>query len=212
MYGRCLRLEPTTSQAKCPAVLPAPATMNELDIALFLQLNAVADSPLWAIAAARWVSSHLSTLAMGLLIPLVFLGPRARWQVLGVVLTMALAWLLARGLREAIPSVRPFVLGLGQQWLDHSAGPGFPSMHATMAAAWAAGLTAFAPLQRRWVWATVCIPIALAIAFSRVYLGVHFPSDIALGILIGPLTAMAAVVLAAHTPLRRWAPGNTPLT
>jgi undecaprenyl-diphosphatase len=182
--------------------------MNALDIALFLHLNATADSPQWAITAAVWASSYLSTLAMGLLIPLVFLGPRARWQVLGVVLTMVMAWLLARGLRETIASVRPFVMGVGQQWLDHSAGPGFPSMHATMAAAWAAGLTAFAPMQRRWMWAAVCVPVALAIAMSRVYLGVHFPSDIALGLLIGAVMSVLALVLAARTPLRRWAPAH----
>ena len=186
--------------------------MNELDIALFLQINASADSPPWAIAAARWASNHLSTLAMGLLLPLVFLGPRARWQVLGVVLAMVMAWLIARGLRETVPSVRPFVMGVGQQWQDHSAGPGFPSMHATMAAAWAAALTAFAPARRRWMWAVVCVPIALAIGLSRVYLGVHFLSDIVLGMLIGAVTTIAAAMLARHTLLRRWAPDNLPLT
>ena len=62
------------------------------------------------------------------------------------------------------------------------------------------------------MWAVVCVPIALAIGLSRVYLGVHFLSDIVLGMLIGAVTTIAAAMLASHTLLRRWAPDNLPLT
>jgi len=39
---------------------------------------------------------------------------------------------------------------------------------------------------------TVCIIIAGLIAFSRLYLHVHFPSDVLVGIAIGILSAISA--------------------
>jgi membrane-associated phospholipid phosphatase len=40
------------------------------------------------------------------------------------------------------------------------------------------------PVQRRWVWAGVTLAVLL-VGFSRMYLGVHFPTDVAAGYAIG---------------------------
>ena len=109
--------------------------MNELDIQLFHWLNARPDAAPWLLDAARAITRHLSSVALLSLLPMAFVNRRMRWQVLGVLFTFALAWLAARGMRETIPSVRPFALGLGFQGLPHSDNAGFPSMHATMASA-----------------------------------------------------------------------------
>ncbi|MDP3537226.1 MAG: phosphatase PAP2 family protein [Azonexus sp.] len=177
--------------------------MNPLAIELFLLLNASASSPAWLLAAARMASQHLSTLALLALLPLAFLGRRARWQVCGVLLAMALAWLAARGMRETIPSVRPFMLGLGYQGMPHSASAGFPSMHATMAAAWAGGLCWFAAPRWRWAWMGVAVPVAVCIAWSRVYLGLHFPSDMGTGLLLGAVSGWLALTLSERLGLAR---------
>ena len=59
---------------------------------------------------------------------------------------------------------------------------GIPSGHAQNAAAvW--GLLA-AALRRRWAWA-IALALILTIGLSRIYLGVHFPSDVLIGWLIG---------------------------
>jgi undecaprenyl-diphosphatase len=182
--------------------------MNPLDIKLFLLLNASAGSPMWLLTGARWASEHLSTVALLALLPMAFCGPRARRQVGGVILAMVLAWLVARGMRDTIASVRPIAMGLGFQGMTSSAGAGFPSMHATMAAAWAAGLCWFAAPRLRPVWMGVAIPVAACIAWSRVYLGLHFPSDIGAGVLLGAVSAGVAWTASRRLRLQlRFLPG-----
>lgn len=83
----------------------------------------------------------------------------------------------------------------------------FPSDHAVMAGAFAAGL-AFVGVR----WAVPAIVLALLLAFSRVYAGVHYPSDVAAGLVIGAVIGVI-VLLALRVPLRRltrWV-ADTPL-
>ncbi|EST37045.1 hypothetical protein N566_15125, partial [Streptomycetaceae bacterium MP113-05] len=56
----------------------------------------------------------------------------------------------------------------------------FPSGHAASAAAFATGLALESPR-----WGVAVAPLAAAVAFSRVYTGVHYPSDVLAGAAIG---------------------------
>jgi undecaprenyl-diphosphatase len=73
----------------------------------------------------------------------------------------------------------------------------FPSDHCVLAGAFVAGL-AFVGLR----WALVGGVLALLLAFTRVYTGVHYPSDAGFGLLIGA-TIATIVVLLLRRPLRR---------
>jgi undecaprenyl-diphosphatase len=75
----------------------------------------------------------------------------------------------------------------------------FPSGHATVAFACATVLALAVPRLRWWLYA-----LAALIAFSRVYVGVHYPGDVVAGAVLGVAIATALRMLAGA--LRRSAP------
>lgn len=75
---------------------------------------------------------------------------------------------------------RPFEV-MAIQLIDaRPASPSFPSGHAAMAAAGALAAGRMLPGSAWMLWA-----VALLIATSRVYLGVHWPSDVVAGLVVG---------------------------
>ncbi|WP_199432364.1 bifunctional phosphatase PAP2/diacylglycerol kinase family protein [Qaidamihabitans albus] len=77
----------------------------------------------------------------------------------------------------------------------------FPSGHAASAAAFVTAVTMESPRAGR-----ALLPLAAAVAYSRVHTGVHWPSDVGAGALIG----VAAALGTRHWwPLRSGMPGNT---
>ena len=82
-------------------------------------------------------------------------------------------------------------------------GDSFPSAHAATSFAAAVLLTSLFP--RRW---PVFFGLAVAMAYSRVYVGVHYPGDVLAGALLGVLVAIALPRLV--TALRRPRPALPP--
>lgn len=81
----------------------------------------------------------------------------------------------------------------------------FPSGHAMAAMTLAAVLVALA-WHTRWRWATACIALAFAllVGASRVYLGVHFPSDILAGWAAAVAWTTGVYAVAFRGTLRPW--------
>jgi undecaprenyl-diphosphatase len=102
-------------------------------------------------------------------------------------------------LKELLAQPRPADLEPGINLIKES-GYGLPSGHAQSAVVlW--GFLAYAG-RKRWLWAPAAALMAL-IGFSRVYLGVHFPTDVLGGWLIGAVLLGAAVLILHFTAGRR---------
>jgi undecaprenyl-diphosphatase len=122
----------------------------------------------------------------------------------GVAVQAVLVW----GLKQAVGRVRPWIaLGL-QDHFGSPHDPSFPSGHAAgcfcVAAFLALALPVAWPDARRRAWAVAGLAgaVAVLIALSRVYLGVHFPSDVVAGAILGTLVGAVAGRLYARGPLR----------
>ena len=84
-------------------------------------------------------------------------------------------------IKQAIHAPRPFWVDPGIAAIHPENGFGMPSGHAQSATVW---LLAGAYLKNRWFW-IIAIAMTLGVGISRPYLGVHFPSQVLLGWLIG---------------------------
>jgi len=82
---------------------------------------------------------------------------------------------------------RPQYLAQTQVLTEKQAGWSFPSSHATNCFAAAATVGSFFPPFRAYLMA-----FAALVAYSRVYVGVHYPLDVLVGALLGLLLAYAA--------------------
>jgi membrane-associated phospholipid phosphatase len=123
-------------------------------------------------------------------------GPRAMaaalWAGTGMLLAVALNQPIVNGVHEARPyTVHPHILVLGHRSADFS----FPSDHAVMTGAVAAGLWLVS--RRLGALATVA---ALLMAFVRVYIAAHYPHDVIVGLAFGAAVVLLGWLLLA-TPL-----------
>jgi undecaprenyl-diphosphatase len=129
-----------------------------------------------------WVS-RIGTLgavwvAIGLVLTLLWRRPSL---VVAVLLAVGAADLLTALIKEVVPRHRPFEHQLGPSERTHS----FPSGHTATAFAGATVLSAFAPRYRLAFYALACLT-----AFSRLYNGVHYPTDVLAGAVLGVATAL----------------------
>lgn len=118
-------------------------------------------------------------LALGLALALLRRSPRVFVLVL---LADAAANGLASAIQAAVGERRPHGLHPLVS-VPHSGS--FPSGHTTTSFACATVLSAFAPKA-----APAFVLLAAAIAYSRLYIGVHWPLDVAGGVVLGVATAL----------------------
>lgn len=86
-------------------------------------------------------------------------------------------------LKHLVARTRPWLVVEGLQHLVEEHDPlSFPSGHTC--AAFAAGVTWARFTDRRWL-KVVCVAQAVLMGLSRLYVGVHFPTDVLAGCLVG---------------------------
>lgn len=157
---------------------------------LYALLNADAQTHWFSIQSARILSAWLPNISGVLVVlALVFGSPAVRRTMLMLLLSMATAWLIARLIRWGFPAPRPFQLNQGTQWIQHGGRASFPSMHASGAFALAMAITLGGTRHRKLLVA-LAWGAAIGVAWSRAHLGVHFPSDLMAGALVGIFSAV----------------------
>lgn len=157
---------------------------------LFALFNADAQTPWFSIQLARLLSAWVPNISAVLVLLALLLGsPSVRRTMLMLLLSMATAWLIARLIRWGFPAPRPFQLNLGTLWVQHGGRASFPSQHACGAFALAMALSLGVTRHRKALVA-LAWTAAIGIAWSRVHLGVHFPSDVMAGALVGISSAL----------------------
>lgn len=175
--------------------------MEHLNEQFFLAVNAGAHPPAVVLAAALFLANWLVPLAVLLFVALWVRKPADERSFL-IVATAVM--LIGLGINQVIGTFyfhpRPFMIGLGHQDLPHPPSNSFPSDHATFLWSLGFALLALGHLRR---WGVTLALAGLAVAWARVYVGVHFPLD-----MLGSLTVSLGVATLARPlvgPIRRWA-------
>jgi undecaprenyl-diphosphatase len=120
-----------------------------------------------------------------------FFGPEGRVAALQCALAGTVGLLLYRGLKGVLVRERPFIthrsIVCGHRPLDRFS---FPSGHTLHAVNFTILIGSFVPAAL-----IVLVPVAFLIALSRVVLGLHYPSDVLAGALLGAGIAGATLAL-----------------
>ena len=139
------------------------------------------------LIAWQWATQPIRLYLVGTLLCLwVWLakGLRTRaWWAFG---TMMVAWMIGLGGKYVFQRARPAV----EDPVSKAPGYSFPSGHALNSAAWATIVVILVwpllkPLWARVTAVVLAVLIVLTTALDRVLLGVHYPSDVTVGVLTG---------------------------
>ncbi len=162
--------------------------LQNADIAVTQFINGLAGRVPFLDVLMIWIS------AAG--IPLLVLAVACHWWVKTdrqntrhVAVSAGLAFFLGLAFNQIIllfvDRTRPYVAEISRLLTAPSLDPSFPSDHATAAFA-IVMIFAFSGMPRRALWFGLA---ALIVAFSRVYIGTHYASDVVVGMVTGVLAA-----------------------
>jgi membrane-associated phospholipid phosphatase len=171
--------------------------LQTIDIAVFHFINGSLSNPFfdWLMpvlsggdGVMRWFVPLAIAIVAG---TLCFGNARARLCALMIILVIALGDpLVVNTIKHLVARPRPgMVLPQIVERLGRNGSGSMPSAHA---ANWFAMTMVMFLFYRRSLW--FMLPMALAVSFSRVYNGVHYPSDVLAGMILGAGYAAAGVV------------------
>lgn len=161
--------------------------LESLNQSLYLAINANPDASWLMISLAKAAAEWPIIIAVSLVV-FVVAGHKETYikslLVLGfsVFLAMLTTYLIRKGWHHP----RPFMIGLGTNWLSHAPTSSFPSFHATFLFSLGFSLlhTGLSKLAAGFV-----LLLATITAWARIYLGVHYPFDMLAAIIVAAVSA-----------------------
>lgn len=170
--------------------------LNDINLSLFNFINATSITSTSMLALAIFLPKQLI-----LLFPLITIAcwlwgteknlAYQRVFVYKTSLAVFIGLVISGFIGIIFPQERPFVLGIGQHFLDHASNPSFPSNHATIAFTFAFG---FLFWLRNWIGLLLFTP-AFIIAWARIFLGIHWPLDIASAFLVAIMSCVISQII-----------------
>lgn len=151
-------------------------SIEDVNIALFQWVNAAATQNSFLDKIAIFASHNLIGGLFGfLIVSVVFKDKKYRTQFIKTLMFILVALLFSQLIHALYYHPRPFAMGLGHTLVGHGSTSSFPSMHTLTVAtiAFSYLLSGFRKI------ATVGLFLGVIVGWSRVYVGVHFPFDIA---------------------------------
>lgn len=167
--------------------------VREVDAALMARSATLAPSPVDAALRGLGRAANHGRLWWVVAAGTAAVGGRPRRAAVRGLLALGGASVLTNGLlKPLLPRHRPDPdqLSILRRAGSVPRSSSFPSGHAAAAAAFAAGVALESPAA-----GVVVAPLAAAVAYSRVHVGVHWPSDVGVGVVVGATVAVAT---------RRW--------
>lgn len=176
--------------------------MNAFDVHVFYAINHLAAvtpylNPVMVIFAKYAPEMYALLFILGW-----FMTPRDDANTRQHLVTSALSGIIAIMISTMIGHLyyrpRPFIAlphGSVHQLVSHAPDSSFPSTHASGVFGFASGLWSRRPKLLRYLFTT----IAIIVSFSRVYVGVHWPTDVLAGMVIGIASGYIAKMLGKVT-------------
>jgi len=172
--------------------------MDHVNQTLFALVNGPAHPSPAMLFLARFLAGWLLYLVIaGLAVGWLRSGGQNRRALVHVVLATALSLAVNLAIGAIWYHPRPFELGIGHQLIAHGPETSFPSDHGTIL--FAAAFALFSYVGAR-LWSWLALVAALAVAWARVWLGIHWPFDM----FGSALVALGGVWVVASARKTRW--------
>ncbi|SNC58862.1 undecaprenyl-diphosphatase [Sodalis endosymbiont of Henestaris halophilus] len=165
--------------------------VDQLNVYLFKLINAPAGISVGMLRIGTFFAS-----AAVALFPLVLLfnwfwcGESQKKSVLYALVSMIFAMKINIFIGIVCQHPRPFMIPIGQHFLDHAANNSFPSNHMSLSCAISFSLIACGTLRQQGL---VLFAVSMLVAWARVYMGVHFPLDIAASLGVALVSAILSL-------------------
>ncbi|MBT2320813.1 phosphatase PAP2 family protein [Variovorax paradoxus] len=155
--------------------------MKTLNFALFQWMAAGFEPSPWLLPLASAIAVAGAWAGMALMGGAAWRRPSERGYVMAALAFAAATAMVAHAIAAALNLPRPFMLGLSPAYIAHGARGSLPSAHASVMFTVALVFLLRARLRDLGIGVAA---LAVITGWARVYVGVHFPADIAAGLLL----------------------------